>query len=191
MNKNSIKIYKLTISAFLLTIGLLLPLLTGQIPQIGNMLCPMHIPVFLSGLILGPIYGAVIGFILPLLRFIIFGMPPIYPTGICMSLELLAYGLSSGVLFKIFKKFKLKLIISIYLALITSMLFGRLIWGLSMGALSLFTMIEYSYKIFITAAFINAWPGIILHIIIIPSIYLTLYKSNLIDKLGDNNERNN
>ena len=63
MNKNSIKIYKLTISAILLTIGLLLPLLTGQIPEIGNMLCPMHIPVFIVGLALGPIYGGIIGFI--------------------------------------------------------------------------------------------------------------------------------
>lgn len=191
MNKNSIKIYKLTISAILLTIGLLLPLLTGQIPEIGNMLCPMHIPVFIAGLALGPIYGGIIGFILPLLRFILFGMPPIYPTGICMSIELLTYGICSGLLIKLFKRIKIKLIISIYLALIISMLVGRIIWGFTMGAFSIFSNIEYSFIIFITSAFINAWPGIILHIILVPAIFFSIYRSHLLDRLGDNYERNN
>lgn len=185
MNKNSIKIYKLTISAILLTIGLLLPLLTGQIPQIGNMLCPMHIPVFIAGLAIGPFYGGIIGFILPLLRFVLFGMPPIYPNGICMSIELLSYGICSGLLLMLFKKIKLNLVVSIYLVLIISMLVGRIIWGISMGALSIFSNIEYSYNLFITSAFINAWPGIILHIIVVPSLYFALYKSHLLDRLGD------
>ena len=36
---------KLTLSALFLALGLVLPLITGQIPQIGKMLLPMHIPV--------------------------------------------------------------------------------------------------------------------------------------------------
>lgn len=77
MNKN---IKKLTLAAMFLAIGLVLPLLTGQIPQIGNMLLPMHIPVFLCGLICGWQYGAAVGFILPLLRYAIFEMPVLFPT---------------------------------------------------------------------------------------------------------------
>lgn len=58
-------IWRLTISAMFLAIGLVLPFFTGQIPQIGKMLLPMHIPVLLCGFICGAPYGLAIGFILP------------------------------------------------------------------------------------------------------------------------------
>lgn len=64
----------LTLAAMFLALGLVLPLLTGQIPQIGNMLLPMHIPVLLCGLICGWQYGGAVGFVMPLLRYLIFGM---------------------------------------------------------------------------------------------------------------------
>ena len=64
--KKSIK--NMTLSAMFMAIGIVLPFFTGQIPRIGNMLLPMHIPVFLCGLICGWQYGAVVGFLLPLLR---------------------------------------------------------------------------------------------------------------------------
>lgn len=62
----------LTLSALFLALGYALPFLTGQIPQFGSMLLPMHIPVFLCALICGWQYGAVIGFILPLTRCLFF-----------------------------------------------------------------------------------------------------------------------
>ncbi|MBQ1258575.1 MAG: ECF transporter S component, partial [Clostridia bacterium] len=73
-------ILKLTLSAMFMAIGLVLPLLTGQIKTIGNMLLPMHIPVMLCGLICGWYYGAAVGFILPILRSVTFGMPELYPS---------------------------------------------------------------------------------------------------------------
>ena len=48
---------KLTLSALFLALGLVLPLITGQIPQIGKMLLPMHIPVLLCGMVCGWPYG--------------------------------------------------------------------------------------------------------------------------------------
>ena len=51
--KENKPVVKLTLSAMFLAIGLVLPFFTGQIPQIGNMLLPMHIPVLLCGLICG------------------------------------------------------------------------------------------------------------------------------------------
>ena len=39
------EIMKLTLSAMFLALAFVMPFLTGQIPQIGSMLCPMHIPV--------------------------------------------------------------------------------------------------------------------------------------------------
>ena len=49
----SVRVLKLTYSALYLAIALVLPFLTGQIPQIGSMLCPMHIPALLCGFVCG------------------------------------------------------------------------------------------------------------------------------------------
>ena len=46
---------KLAYAALFLALCLVLPMLTGQIPQIGSMLLPMHIPVLLCGLV-EPVY---------------------------------------------------------------------------------------------------------------------------------------
>ena len=86
MNKN---IQKLTYSALYLAIALVLPFLTGQIPQIGSMLCPMHIPALLCGFVCGWGWGLAVGFIAPLLRSVLFGMPDIFPTAVSMAFELL------------------------------------------------------------------------------------------------------
>ena len=83
---------KLTLSALFLALGLVLPLITGQIPQIGKMLLPMHIPVLLCGMVCGWPYGLAVGAVMPLLRGLLFGMPVLYPTGIGMAFELAAYG---------------------------------------------------------------------------------------------------
>ena len=94
----------ITLSAMFLALGMVLPFLTGQIPQIGSMLLPMHIPVFLCGLICGWQYGAIIGFILPFLRYAAFGMPPLFPTGcsasptIFATIDLLRFSLCSKLL---------------------------------------------------------------------------------------------
>jgi len=98
------KTTKLTLSGLFLALCLVLPLLTGQIPQIGSALSPMHIPVLLCGFVCGWPYGMAIGFIAPLLRGVIFGMPPIFPVGIAMAFELAAYGALAGLFYKILPK---------------------------------------------------------------------------------------
>ena len=71
------KLFNLILSAMFLAIAIVLPFLTGQIPQIGKALCPMHIPVLLCGFLCGPWYGLAIGLVGPLLRFFLFGAPPL------------------------------------------------------------------------------------------------------------------
>jgi riboflavin transporter FmnP len=87
---------RLVLSAICLALCMVLPLLTGQIQQIGNMLAPMHLPVLLCGFLCGWPGGLAVGFIAPLLRFAVFGMPPIFPTGIAMAFELATYGTVCG-----------------------------------------------------------------------------------------------
>ena len=152
---------KLTLSALFLALGMVLPFLTGQIPQIGSMLLPMHFPAFLCGMICGWQYGAIVGFIMPLLRFALFNMPPIFPTGIAMVFELATYGAISGLLLKN----DTTNIKKIYFSLIIAMLVGRVAWGIISYILT-----QISLEIFITSGFISAIPGIIIQLLTIPFI---------------------
>jgi len=175
-NRN-LSLKKIVTSGVCLALCLLLPFLTGQIPQVGSMLCPMHIPVLICGLICGWPYGLVVGLIAPFFRSLLFGMPPLFPTATAMAFELAAYGAMSGILYKLFPK-KLSFL---YTSLIGAMLSGRIIWGIAMVVLMGITGDGFTFAAFIAGAFTNAIPGIICHILIIPPIALGLKKSGLAD----------
>ena len=96
--KENTALRKRILAALFLAIGLILPFITMQIPAVGKMLCPMHIPVLLCGYICGWPYGLLIGIITPLLRGVLFGMPAIFPNAFCMAFELATYGLVAGIL---------------------------------------------------------------------------------------------
>ena len=81
------KTKKLVLSALLLAAGLVLPFLTGSIPNFGRMLLPMHLPVLLCGFVCGWKWGLLVGFVTPLLRSVLFGMPPMVPTALAMAFE--------------------------------------------------------------------------------------------------------
>ena len=173
MKKTSL--YKLVLSGLFIALGLILPFFTAQIPSIGSMLLPMHIPVLLCGFVCGGPSGMLVGFILPLFRSLLFGMPLMYPTALSMAFELAAYGLAAGLLYKLLPK----KIPFIYVNLIMSMIVGRIIWGgVSLILYSLSGSV-FTWKIFMTAALINAIPGIILQIIIIPLLVIALQKTSL------------
>ena len=161
---------QMTRAAICLALCLVLPFLTGQIPQIGSALSPMHIPVLLGGFLCGPGWAAAVGFIAPLLRFALFGMPPIFPTGLAMSFELAAYGLVSGLLYARLPKRTG----SIYAALLTAMVAGRVVWGGVMVVLMGITGAGFTWAAFMAGAFTNAMPGMILHIVLIPVIVMAL-----------------
>lgn len=168
---------KLTLSAMFLALGMVLPFLTGQIQQIGNMLLPMHIPVFLCGLICGWQYGAVVGFLLPLLRSVTFGMPPLYPVAIAMAFELATYGFASGFLYG---RSKWKCVRALYRSLIVAMLTGRAIWGLAEVSLLGLGGTVFTWKMFLSGAIINSIPGIIIQLTLIPAIMIVLNKTGLV-----------
>ena len=168
---------KITISAAFLALGLVLPFLTGQIPQIGNMLLPMHIPVFLCGLICGWQYGGIIGFIMPLLRYALFGMPVLFPSGISMAFEMMTYGLLSGLLYGISKW---QCVISLYRSIIAAMLAGRAVWGVAQIILLGLSGSAFTWQAFMAGAFLNAVPGIILQLILIPAVMVALNRTGLV-----------
>ena len=171
---------KLVLSAMFIAIGLVLPFVTGQVPEIGNMLLPMHIPVMLSGLVCGWQYGAAVGFITPLLRSFIFGKPFLFPNAFAMAFELAAYGRVIGLVFLLLKK---KGIGSLYISLVTSMLVGRAVWGAVMW-LILVGGDGFTLAAFVSGAFTTAIPGIILQLVLIPAIMMILKRARLVN-FGD------
>ena len=169
--KNNVK--KLTASGLCLALALLLPFLTGQVPQIGGMLCPMHLPVLLCGFICGGPYGLAVGAVAPLLRNLLFGMPPLYPTGISMAFELAAYGAISGWLYP---KMKQKGMAGTYITLITAMLLGRVVWAVARMVMMVGGA-PFTLAIFLADGFVNAIPGIIVQLILIPVLVRALEKN--------------
>lgn len=161
---------RLATAAMLLAVAFLLPFLTGQIPKFGNMLCPMHLPVLLCGFFCGPILGAVVGVSAPLLRSLTLGMPPLFPTATAMAFELAAYGALSGLLYRLLRKKRW----GVYVALAGAMLGGRAVWGLISAILYGIDGSPFGFGIFFTQAFLNAIPGIVLQIVLIPLLVLTL-----------------
>ena len=186
MRKQSRGIKKLVLSAMFMAIGLVLPFITGQIQQIGSMLLPMHIPVLFCGLICGWQYGAVVGFVLPLLRYALFGMPPIFPTGVSMSFELAVYGAVIGLIMQQLSKRNTtdsgkNYVRNLYLALIGAMLAGRIVWGLVRFILARATMQLFTMEMFMAGAFLTAIPGIIVQLILIPGIMAALKRAGVLN----------
>lgn len=170
-------IKNLILSAMFLAIGLVLPLLTGQIQQIGNMLLPMHFPVFLCALICGWKHGLAVGFIMPLMRSFVFSMPPMYPAAIAMSFELLTYGLVAGFLYE---RSSWQCTRALYRSLIAAMLAGRTVWAVAQIVLLGIAGNTFTAQMFLAGAFINAIPGIILQLVLIPAIMVALNRIGLV-----------
>lgn len=166
---------KLVLSAMFMAIGLVLPFITMQIPEIGKMLCPMHIPIMLCGIFCGWQYGLIVGFITPLLRGLLFGMPALMPNGVTMAFELATYGVVIALMYKLLPKN----IWGTYISLISAMIVGRAVYGAVryLIVLSGLNGNAFTWSIFMADAFINAIPGIIIQLVIIPPLVVLLKKS--------------
>lgn len=165
---------KITFSAMFLAIGLVLPFLTGQIPQIGAMLSPMHIPVLLCGFACGGPWGMAVGFILPLLRNLLFSMPPM-PGAISMAFEMAAYGAFSGLFYQILPRTKW----AIYASQVAAMVLGRLVWGCAQFVVLGINGTQFSLAMFWAGAVANAIPGIILHLALVPVLVMAMERAGL------------
>ncbi len=164
---------KLTYSALFLALAMVLPFLTGQIPEIGSMLCPMHIPALLCGFMCGWPWGLAVGFISPLLRSMS-GMPPIW-IAIPMAFEMATYGAIAGLLYRKLPKTGWR----IYASLISAMVAGRLVWGLVKFLLAGLQGTEFSLALFLSGAVTTAIPGIILQLILIPILVVVMERTNM------------
>lgn len=171
-NRNQVK--QIAYAAMFLALAFVLPFFTGQIKQIGAMLCPMHIPVLLCGYICGGPWGAIVGFGAPILRSMVLGMPQMFPTAVCMAFELATYGFVAGVMNKILPHKRW----SIYVSLIIAMMAGRLVWGGAMLVCMGLDTTSFGISAFLAGALFNAVPGIIVQLILIPIVVMSVRKKS-------------
>ena len=152
----SLRTRKLVYAALYLAIAMVLPFITGQIPEIGAMLSPMHIPALLCGFMCGWPWGLAVGFIAPLLRSFLFGMPALMPDAVAMAFEL-----------------------AVYAALVIAMILGRAVWGAARLVLAGLSGSSFTWALFLAGAFTNAVPGIIMHLILIPVLVIAMDRAGL------------
>ncbi len=180
MKKNSMRTRQLCFAALLLALGWLLPLLTGQNRDLGNMLSLIHIPAYLGGFLLGPWYGVLLGFLIPLSRSVLFGMPILYPRALCMAFEMAVYGGICGGLYRILnQKILKKRILAIYISIVPAMLLGRVVWGIGRALCGLFSTESFTWAAFVAGGFTTAWPGMIAQLILLPILVVSLEKTKL------------
>jgi len=178
MQKNeakSLQIRRMTYAALYLAIAMVLPFITGQIPEIGAMLCPMHIPALLCGFMCGWPWGLAVGFIAPILRSVVFGMPAMFPGAVAMAFELAVYGGMAGFLRQKLPRKKGVL----YTVLLISMVAGRLVWGTVRVILAGLSGSTFTWALFLAGAVTNAIPGIILQLVLIPVLVLAMERAGL------------
>ncbi len=168
-NTVSFNTRKLCAAALLMVTAILLPQLFHLVggPAAGGLFLPMHIPVLLAGLLLGPFYGTAVGVIAPLVSFMMTGMPPIAILPF-MVVELAFYGLISGLLSA--KG------VNLYIALISAQIGGRLINAAALLAASGLFHLNVSPVASVWAALITGIPGIVIQLLLIPALVILVRK---------------
>ena len=163
-------------TAMMIALGLVLPPVIRMIPNGGVLFSPMHISPLLTGLVIGPVEGIIVGLICPLLNHLLYGMPQ-GTTLIGMCFELPVYGLVSGILMNVLKSQKDQ--VKVYLSLIIAMLCGRIVGGIVQ---SIVLGSTYTLQVWITSYFVSTFPAIIIHLILLPVVYFSLNKAGFVKK---------
>ncbi|HEY8362965.1 MAG TPA: ECF transporter S component [Tissierellaceae bacterium] len=160
-NRNYVR--DLVISGLMLALGIIIPYIFHSTGISGAIFLPMHIPVLIGGFLLAPQYALLLGILTPLVNSLVTGMPNLFPISVIMACELGTYGLLASILFF---KFKFPTVI----ALILSMLGGRVMAGLAVFILAIFFKIQLEPITYVIGAITTGIPGIVIQLILIPVI---------------------
>ncbi len=162
---------QLVFAALCLAAGIVLPFVTGQIPFIGNLLLPMHIPVFVCAFCSTKGYSTTVGLVLPLLRSALFSVPTFFPNAVAMAIELAVYALVASLIFQLLNR---RTVAAVYISMLPAMLIGRVAWGVARWLMMGFTSEPFTLPYFAAEAFVNALPGIVLQLIVVPVLVMLI-----------------
>lgn len=174
MNKKISPTFRMLLAALFMAMSMILPFFTGQIPLLGKIFLPMHIPIILCGLVCGWQYGMVVGFVTPIFRSFLFGAPQLYPMAIAMAFKLLVVSGMAGCLYRYWKKR------SLYIILVISILSGRIVWGIAMYFLLGYGTDMAALLVMWAEAVCYAVPGMVLQLLVVPVIVRFLEKQEKI-----------
>jgi len=163
--------HKITGCALFLALGIVLPMFFHMF-GLGKVFLPMHIPVFLAGLLLGSKEGLLIGTLTPILSSLLTGMPPMMPPiAQLMFFELGTYGYISG---------KIRSMgINIYGSIIAAMIAGRAIAGIAgWGLLPLFGLPRFPLFLPFTTSLVSGIPGLMLQLLVLPPLVVALERAS-------------
>ncbi|MEG0778056.1 MAG: ECF transporter S component [Oscillospiraceae bacterium] len=168
---------KSIITAVCIAICVVLPQAFHSIPNAGSIYCPMHIAPILCGLICGWPFGLLCGLAGPLLSSLITGMPPMAYLP-AMMIEIGIYGFACGIMMKFVRTGKVYF--DLYISLLVAMLAGRVIAGAAKALI--FAAGKYSIAAWAGGYLVTCLPGIIIQLVLIPTLVFALMKANLIDQ---------
>lgn len=168
-------IKKIVLTAVCMALCVILPQAFHMIPNAGSVFLPMHIPVLMCGLICGWSHGLLCGLIGPVLSFLLTGMPgaAILPS---MMVECALYGAITGIGMNLIKT--KRIYVDLYISLIAAMLLSRVVSGV-VKALIL-TPGKVSLAVWVTSSFVTCLPGIIIHLVLIPTLVCALMRARVI-----------
>lgn len=118
-----------------------------------------------------------VGFLTPLLRHLLFGMP-LLTNALGMAFELATYGMVTSILYDKLQASRLR----IYISLLTAMLAGRIVWGIVSILIYAIAKTPFTWQMFMGGALLNAIPGLILQLIVIPILMVALEKSGVLNE---------
>lgn len=176
MKKEILSIKKLVLASLFLAFGQILPFFTAQIPQTDLMMLPVYIPVFLCGYICGCSNGLIVGFITPIMRSVLFGLPPMVPYAVAMSFELAIYGFLVGYLCRMLPPIRF----SVYITIILAMVAGRFVWGILFILLTGAALCFTTWFTIMCGIFLFTVIGIVVQMVSIPLIIAALRKTKVI-----------
>ncbi len=166
---------KSALCAVCIALCYVLPLTLHGVQDAAKVLCPMHIPVFLCGLVCGWQYGLFCGIAGPALSSAISAMPPAAYLP-AMMVELAVYGGVSGLMMKLVHT--KSTYADLYISLVSAILSGRILAGVAKTYI--FMSGSYGMKAWIAGSVIESLPGTVIQLVLIPSLVFALMRAHLI-----------
>lgn len=166
---------KSIVTAVCIALCYVLPLLFHGVQNAGQVFLPMHLPVFLCGLVCGWPFGLLCGLAGPALSSALTSMPPVAILPV-MMIELAVYGTISGLMMRLVRT--KCTYADLYISLLVAILSGRVVAGLA--KVLIFARGNYSMASWVTGYVLTSWPGTLIQLVLIPSVVFALMKAHLI-----------